>query len=373
MQLAAALLLLAGGVARAQAPDAAPPGDTQATAGAGLSFHAFINQAYARSDSHQIVGITKSGTTDYRTVALQVRYRFGPSDDIVTQLTEHRLGASVINSVDGDIELELAFYEHRFADSTTIRLGKMQLPVGIYNEIRNVGTLLPFFAPPGNVYDEQFTNRELEGAMVSHSFAPLGGWSVDADLYGGGWSETEEIPSTQTAIVARAENAIGTQLWLMTPISGVRFGIAAYRYDAKGRLIQVNATDRLQNVTLSFDGTFSGFFVRAEYLHEVSPVRLSAVLVAPHLVYTAYYGQVGVDLTKRLSLNLQADLSRFDLGLGGPAVVNNDDYAVGLAFKFRSNVVAKIEGHKNRGQLAEGAPSGLTHTTYGLLSCAASF
>lgn len=375
--LGAFLLLGSVRPCAAQTPQGDPgepePKDEEA-AESKISFHAYLNQAYAVSDGHQVFGIPEQGTTDYRNIALQIRYAISSRDHVVVQLSHERLGRSTINQVRDDLELDWAFYERDLADSTSVKIGKMQLPLGIYNEIRDVGTLLPFYAPPLNFYLENYTSESVEGVMLSHSFAPESDWSLDADLYYGGWDRIEQDPGSGRVVVARAENGVGTQLWLNTPLPDFRVGVAAFRFDVEGRLNQAYDSDTVQAYALSIDGTFAHCHVRAEGIWSELPYRASPEIVFPNLVYRAYYGQLGFDLTPKWSLYLQSDFAQIETKLGLPAIDWNEDHAIGLAYRFRYNAVAKLEVHSNEGFLIENE---LTFqpvkTEYAILSWATSF
>ncbi len=340
-----------------------------------ISLHAYINQAYAISKYHQLYGIPTTGTTDYRTVAVQIRYAMTKSDSIVTQFISFREGDSAINQLHSDVELELGFYQHQFADATAVKVGKMQLPLGIYNEIRDVGTLLPFYAPPNNIYLETNTARSLEGLMVSRSFGRESAWSVDTDLYGGGWRRLEEETATGQLANARVENAVGTQIWLNTPVAGLRFGGAYSHFDIEHDIHQVNPLDPSWVFALSLDASFERFYVRSEMIESGLPDEIAPGVITPRLTYRAYYGQAGYYLTRQLSVNLQADFGSYNIGLGNAPYVNlNTDYGVSLVYKFRPNLAAKVEAHRDRGSLVENVPStSNTRTNYGIVSLAASF
>lgn len=375
-----AVWLTAGGVSFAQTvPEGEGQQDETGTAAASeavskFSFHAYVNQAFAKSDDHQIFGITEDGTTNYRNIALQFRYQFSPKDRVVAQLSHERLGQSTINKVRDEVELDWAFYERRLTDATSLRVGRMQLPLGIYNEIRDVGTLLPFYAPPFSVYLESFTSESVEGVMVSHTFAQDSEWSIDGDVYYGGWDRIEQDAGSGAVTVARAEDGIGTQLWLNTPVSGLRFGLAAFRFDLTGRLNQAGDEDRVEAYVFSVDGSFDRFYTRGEYLYAELPFRFSPALATPKLEYVAYYGQAGVNLTTKLNVNLQAELARIDVNFGSGYADWNRDFAVGLGYKFESNVVAKLEAHRNKGSLVENERLPVQpKTKYAIASLAVSF
>jgi hypothetical protein len=340
-----------------------------------LSLHAYINQAYAISKYHQLFGIPTTGTTDYRTVAVQIRYAMTKSDSIVTQFISFREGDSAINQLHSDVELELGFYQHLFADATAVKVGKMQLPLGIYNEIRDVGTLLPFYAPPNNIYLETNTARSLEGVMVSRTLGKDSAWSLDTDLYGGGWRRLEEETATGQLADARVENAVGTQIWLNTPVAGLRLGGSYAHFDIEHDIHQVDPLDPSWVFAFSLDASFERFYVRSEMIESGLPDTIAPGVITPRLTYRAYYGQAGYYLTRKLSINLQADFGAYNVGLGNSGFMNlNTDYGVSLVYKFRPNLVAKVEAHRDRGSLVENVPStSNTRTNYGIASLAASF
>jgi hypothetical protein len=338
-----------------------------------FSFHAYLTQAYAMSDGHQIFGIPEGGTADYRNIALQFRYELTPRDIVVAQMAHDRRGRSTLNDAYDEVELDWAFYERRLSDTTSVKVGKMQLPFGVYNEIRDVGTLLPFYTPPLNFYVENYSSESVEGIMLSHAFERGGGWSVDSDVYFGGWDRVEQDPPSGQVVVARAENAVGTQLWLNTPVSGLRFGLSGFRFQAEGRLNQAYETDTVQAYAFSVDGSFQRFFARSEVLWSEAPFRLGPDFVIPHIVYLAYYGQLGFDLTPKWSLNLQADFAKVDFKTI-PVIDLSEDYALGVLYRFKYNIVAKAEIHRNEGFLVENELSATPlKTYYGIVSWSTSF
>ena len=113
-----------------------------------LNIHGYLTQAYAISDGNKIFGISPHGSADYRNLALQFRYDANPSNTIVFQFSHERLGSTPIMLLKEDVELDWGFFEHRFRNAISIKVGKIQIPLGIYNEIRDVGVLLPFYRLP---------------------------------------------------------------------------------------------------------------------------------------------------------------------------------------------------------------------------------
>lgn len=334
-----------------------------------LQVHGFLSQAYAVSDGDTILGITDSGTTDYRSAALQLRYRMSDRGSFALQLAHERLGESFRADLQDDVELDWIFYHHRLGDYTDLKVGRVPIPRGIFNEILDVGTALPFYRPPLDLYGESaFVSEAIDGAVLSHSLSLDAGWLVEVDGYYGGWS-TYETTGDQVA-EATVGDAVGGQLWVLPPITGLRVGLAAQTYLVEEGLLRPPGTkDRWDVWVGSVEWNRPRFVVRAEVLEGDSPTA----------TYRAYYGQVGVRLTRDLTLNAQVERADLDVP---PIGLNDLEYdrteTVGLAYAFSSDLVAKAEVHRSEGyfHVEDPAPSLFgppEEATYGILSLSVSF
>ncbi|HEX9654949.1 MAG TPA: hypothetical protein VGA99_14670 [bacterium] len=335
-----------------------------------FSAHGYLTQAFAISDGNQYFGIPSDGTTDYRKLALQFRYDLDPHNNIVIQFSHLRLGRSSLNDAVNPIELDWAFAEHRFSESLALKFGRVLLPLGIYNEIRDVGTLLPFYSPCMNVYgDVAWTNETVDGILIRKIFAADSPWNLKAELYFGHWTRFEYDLSMRYQ-KAEIDNGLGMQLWLNTPVQGLRFGVAGNRQRVTGGLYGNNKFyDEL--FLLSFEGNFERFSLHSEYME----VRRTASK------RRVYYGYAGLNLSHSLSLHAEADFvnvlaEHFLIGK-----INdqwNTDYMLGINYRFHPNFVAKLEGHYNRGFFIEGQAvnpfvDDKYETLYSIASLSASF
>ena len=308
-----------------------------------LSVHGFLSQAYAKTDGVTLFGIPEEGTTDYRTAALQFRYAMTSDDDFVVQFNHLRLGRSVFQPVIPDVDVDWIFYQHRFSDRLALRAGKILIPLGVYNEVRDVGTLLPFYAPPDAVYPYVgFVPETVTGLAVAGRLGS-GPWSLDADLYGGEWEFLQLQP---TDFTANARKGVGAQVWLNTPVSGLRFGVRGNRADL------AEAVTALPGTILDF----TQLMVSAE--GKLGPVKL----VAEHLEtkiggsdYSGYYGQLSWSATDKLGVHLRHSHANFLLDLRqrpNGFVIDlpfTRENALSLSYAFQPNVVAKVEYHQFEG------------------------
>jgi hypothetical protein len=344
------LAALAGAAALA----AASPLRAQDAAASKLSLHGYLTQGAGMSDSSQVIGIGKDGTTNYRRAALLMRYTQTPKDAFVVQVAHRSLGDSPIMAFEPDVKVDWAFYERRFLENSSIRVGKAPIPFGIYNETRYTGTLLPFYRAPYAMYFEgAYTSETVDGLVLSTALLADSPFRVDASVYGGNYGllEFSQRRSPTTGAYeyllgkAKAENAIGGQLWVSTPIDGFRLGGGASRATMDGgvlRLAGPKETKREWHVGV--DANFDRFAARSENVN----------IVYPNLSYRGYYGQGGVRVLGGLTLNGQGEVGRVMIrNLPGPVSAFDipliRDYAAGANYAFRSDLVLKVEGHRTNG------------------------
>jgi len=337
-----------------------------------LQVHGYLTQAYAQSDSLSIIGITKDGVSDYRAAALQFRYAISDNENLVVQLNHRRLGSSVLNGAQSDVALNWAFYQRRVGDGS-VRIGRVPMPRGIYNEVRSVGTMLPFFRAPYNFYTESF--ETIDGLVASHALS-LGGWSADASVMAGGVDFAQLAATAQGVGLARArgDKAVGATLWINTPVPGLRIGandlhlsFANFPYSETANVRRAASVRQV-----SLDGNFSRVLLRGE----------AERLWVDNFAYTAWYAQAGVKPTERLGLYFQTDRASVHVPVAtpfGPLFLKYPyamDNAASVNFAISSSVVAKLEAHRAHGYQFDSyrspLQSGLT-TNYGVFSVAASF
>lgn len=369
--LALALLSAPLMAQEAPAPVAAPVPAADETPVEKFTIHGYLTQAFAKSDGEQILGIPEEGTTDYRRAAVLLRFTPTTKDALVVQLAHRRLGQSPSMAFEPDVKLDWAFYERKLGQDTSIRVGRIPQPMGLLNETRYVGTLLPFYRAPYNFYQEgSFTSETVDGFALRHATSAAKSWSAEFSAYAGGFSMIES--SDSGLVQPRAENMIGGQVWLNTPVSGLRFGLGAQRFDLKGTVLVSDGKDAWENYYASGEYVGSKVKLRSEY--RKTEIRDAGVN------FETWYAYAGVNLTSRLGLHGQFDTSKIDFPTGaGRFEVPKyyEDWTVGSTFAIRPDVVVKGEYHWSESQLLEthvqpiGAPS--RPVNYGIVSLSVSF
>ncbi len=352
------------------ADSAAPPPRPATRPDGRLTVHGYLTQGYAgMSGGVQFYGVRNRASGDFRYAALQGRYALTGSDRLVLQVNHRRLGPSPITDLEPEVRLNWGYYEHAFRDGTTVKAGRSPIPRGIYNQLRSVGVALPTYRPPVVFYDEgAYYSETIDGVVASRTFRDDAAWSLEAHAYGGAWRTlsydtwSEAYSITRT----RATNAVGGQLWLDTPLDGVRLGAAAQRYDVSGVAVQ---TSEIKEYHVSADATRERGFLRAE-------AQLQSYGTDD---FVTSYVQLGARLAGKLHGVVEAQRSwdtnqTYDPSLPSDYAWHRSD-GVGLAYHFAPTLVAKVEHHWDRGiQLEQpGDPLNPMRFRYAIVSLSASF
>jgi hypothetical protein len=203
-------------------------------------------------------------------------------------------------------------------------------------------------------YDEgAYYSETIDGAMASHTFAENSPWSLESTVYVGGWrSLAYDTWSPEYSVQrVRAENAVGTQLWLNTPVDGVRFGAAVQRHNDR---YDDGYEMELKEWHASFDATRERWFFRAE--GEVQDYSASDEL------YVGYV-QAHVKPTEKFGITGEIQRSR------------DTDVLYGDGNLFRPSLVFKVEHHWDRGIQVEQPANPMTPPKfrYVIASLSASF
>ena len=268
-----------------------------------LQVHGYLTQAYGAAHGGTFLGIPEGGTADYRTAALQLRYTMTPNDQFVWQFSHRRLGTSPITVGEPELKVDWLFYSRQMGN-LDLRVGRLPIPAGIYNEVRDVGVLLPLYRAPYDFYLEgAFTSETVDGLSAGYHLFADAPWNVEVSLFGGRYDMTNSntsydsvgTPIAHTPEVVNVDNALGTQLWLNTPVDGVRAGFGASRLDVQSGDFEGKWTEWHG----SLDARTHWATLQAEY-------RRFAI---PDVNYTAGYVYAGFHATPQLTLHGQMEFS----------------------------------------------------------------
>lgn len=375
------LALGSGDVVLAETPDKGKPAETISESplqerGSGpsaarfrdrLQVHGHLSVAYAERRNadtsrlfaeEQLLGISDKGGFDHVLAALQIRYDARPGQTFVLQWSHRSLGDSVLDAETRDVELDWLFWKWQVSDNTHLKIGRFPTPAGIFNEIRDVGTLLPFFRPAFTFYREGGIFSETADGVGVWSYRPLGrGFSLESAAYVGLFDVYEQdqgFVSERDAIAQVAvPRALGGQLWLETPMEGLRLGAGAMVWDVDGKS-QFNPVEtRWKSWYLSVDGSFERFTARAEYRRLELPVDVGLVFSDGEALVDLYYWQLGWHPVPRLGIYVQSEYADFEqrhptIVGGGFRYNNRRDDGVAVHFDLLRRLVLRGEYHEQR-------------------------
>jgi hypothetical protein len=225
-----------------------------------LEIHGSLNAAYGKSDTLGVYGIPQNGTSDYRVFTLQGRYTLDDKNTIVAQVFNRRLGASPLAGAISDVTMQWAYWQHRRGEFT-VKVGRNPLPRGLLNEVRYIGTVLPFFRPAMELQADAFD--AIDGGVASYRRDLGHGVEIEQHAFGGG-SENRSIVTGTSGMqvrVARTENMFGGQTYLTLPVAGVRFGAYGARYG----FVQSTGRGYRTNVILSGEATVDRLKLQTEH------------------------------------------------------------------------------------------------------------
>lgn len=359
-----------------------------------LSVHGYLNQAYAISDGNQIFGITGEGTSDYRNLALQFRYDIQDQSNFVIQFSHKRVGKNPLMETEPDVKLDWAYFQYQFNDQFYARVGKIQFPLGNYNEYREVGILLPFYSVPFSPYGEgNYMSETLDGLLFLYRIELTPAWAFDFNVYAGNWIWQEWIRYNYPGFglvneigSIRVNTGFGGQIHVETPIVGAEFKIGGQYGEPEGGLSFKKGG--YFGKPMKFYDYFFAFKYESKYFFyglDAADVKFFDIQMSVLM----FNNQAGFHVYNELDLNVQYEfIKMYDvfipvdlvnlLGKLNKTIDYNEDFAIGLKYKLSSNLVFKIETHWNKGYFAEDIA--INHlidepvkTQYMILSVATSF
>lgn len=210
----------------------------------GISTHGYISQGYMKSDDNNFLANTEDGTFEFTELGFNVSREF-EKIRIALQVLSRDLGEFGNN----EVKLDWALGEYYFKDYLGLRIGKIKMPMGLYNQGRDVDMLRVPVLLPSSIYDEgsrdiynTVQGAELYGIYNLSFIGELdyeifyGSTDVNVDsIYIRGKEEAvaQGVPgSTATINSVDAEYTTGGALRISPFLEGLRLGFSYYLAEA---------------------------------------------------------------------------------------------------------------------------------------------
>lgn len=341
-----------------------------------FSINGFITQGFFYTDENNVYGeSSENGSFDFHEIGLNTAYRFTPKLRGAVQVMSRQAG-EVDN---GELKLDYALLDYRFTDSVEqavgVRVGRLKVPFGFYNETRDVAFTRPSIILPQSLYFDQARDLELsiDGAILYGSLSAPGGW-IDIDLLYGSPQTDTNVEYAYLAMDAagkfdESEGFMGRVIY-NTESGRLRFGatVSEYRlgYQPGGGSFPFEFSEgnlKLNVAMLSAQYNAEHWSLTGEYMvHDIDWTELGGIYAArPKTPLTSYYLQ----LQYRFNYNWDLLLRYDDLMLDGndpkgrensqvfyPRQAHNfysKDVTIGVGWRPNSDWLFRAELHNLEG------------------------
>ncbi len=190
-----------------------------------VEVHGFVGQGFMLSkDNNYIDGNSSHGSAQVSDVGLNVTKTMGDKLRFGMQLFAQDFGTSgtYVPTVDW------AYGDYRFADWLGIRLGRVKIPFGLYNEVNDIDSARTFILLPQGMYPlsyRQYLFAQTGGEV--YGYLRIGGaGALDYHFYGGtlAYNPTNAPGSPFTITNETVPYVFGARLLWETPLDGLRVG-----------------------------------------------------------------------------------------------------------------------------------------------------
>lgn len=329
-----------------------------------VDIHGFISQGYLSSNEYNYLAHnSKDGSFEYNEMGINFSSQLSDKLRIGVQFFARDLGDAANNRV----TVDWAFADYRFQDYLGLRIGRIKLPLGLYNDTRDMDMLRTSVVLPQGIYPDLLRDNTIAingasaygnvdmGAAGGLEYQVLAG-AINSDRDSGtGKFTSDSIAAYGGQLAGDADNDtvyVGALRW-ETPLSGLRLGYTLI--DGKVDLplsimgnIMINENDYTGHY-YSAEYSWNDLILAAEYWTRKTDVTMgpsestieaeSYYLMASYrfndwFTLGAYYSEYYPDKDDKEGDNEAIDHRAWE-----------KDLALTLRFDINEYWIAKLEGH----------------------------
>lgn len=280
-----------------------------------VQIHGFISQGYLHTTQTDWFGQTnEDGTFEVTEAALNVSAK--PMDNL--RIGVQLLARDFADSGDNRVEVDWAFADWRATERSGLKIGRIKMPYGLYNESRDLDFDHASVFLPQVIYLPQLRDSTLAiNGLMLYGGTDLGrSGQLEASVFGGGQNTRaegdlgdylsdrgngDEITSVHVGSVA------GAAVTWQTPVDGLRLrlsGVGFWEFTAEGRtegalvpgqpgvyadIDLQSAIDQFYSGIASIEYQRAGLTVAAEYLCEYAK-KVTDIVAHPYTYQTIVPG-----------------------------------------------------------------------------------
>lgn len=329
-----------------------------------IKVHGFISQGYLLSDEYNyLANSSKDGSFEYRETGINFSSRLTDKLRVGMQFFARDLG-DVAND---KITLDWAYGDYRFKDWLGLRVGKVRLPIGLHNEIRDLDMLHICIVLPQGIYNDLLRDTLVAANGVSpygHVTMGVAG-GLDYQVMTGVINVDNESgvakftnngfngAATVNGDITNNSAYSGALLW-DTPLTGLKLGYSILRAENDipalfGGVQQVVIETVFTGQVFSAEYTWNKLILTSEYLtlkrdskigvNETSVTNEGYYLSASYaftdwFTLGAYYSEYYPDKDDKEGRNQAIDHNAWQ-----------KDLALTLRFDINEYWILKVEGH----------------------------
>lgn len=132
--------------------------------GESVQIHGFVSQGYLKSSNNNFLAESRSGSLEFTDLGLNVNWAMLDKLRVGGQLFYRNLG----DYAEDNVVIDWALIDYQPLDWLGVRLGKVKMPLGLYNENRDSDFLQSTIFLPQSIYDE--SRRDTSLAYVGGGF-----------------------------------------------------------------------------------------------------------------------------------------------------------------------------------------------------------
>lgn len=285
-----------------------------------VELHGYGHVGFLATDANRYLKADRNGTEDYRDLALL----------FTAKLNEQSKAWVQLYSIYGKARVDWAFVDYQIANGPLLRLGQAKLPIGLYNETRDIEYSRPSSLKPFLYQDAtEMTDKAYRGLGLTYDHT-LGSGNLTWDAYAGHAVEYQSQDHRHYGLA-------GGRLSYQTPVDGLRAMLSAFANNLEK--VATGETSRKKAWVLSLDYTRDALDLKAEYGHVTSFEETGVT----------WYGQAAYTLRERWTPYLRYDYITTDRANRADPSFYQRATVVGLGYRFNDNLGLRLETHFNHG------------------------
>jgi hypothetical protein len=297
-----------------------------------FTVNGFGFEDYRQTNANTIDGADQRGTWENGILALVMSAKISDRDTAWAQLESKPTEPT---------EFTWAYLEHRFTDNVSVRIGRIKVPYGFYNEfVDNKALQLSAVVPSAYSFRADMVHDAYKGIGIDWTLG-----SLFTQIYGG----NVYTPASNSAITDTFQDRrlIGGRITWNTPLDGLRFMVSGWDSQTEDNTLVPSTTipplgpiAKEYRAMLSAEYVSDRFDIKGEHNHHGTPTTSDG----PGASTNAWYVQGGY------KMGSWTPYARFDYFIGDQSMPSDPtsyqkDWVLGVNYKINENVNARIEDH----------------------------